>query len=108
MTFNPSGGNAVSDDRRQPCGPTHPGLTKNLMLAHQLRIADLTYGFVYLPAILDACSRAVIGCATSRSTDARAPAATPNAAIGGRTPAKAASTVPIEGHSMPQKPAARS
>jgi transposase InsO family protein len=52
----------------------------------KLWVADITYvaiatGFVYLAAILDAWSRWVVGCAISRSIDARLVVATLKAAI---------------------------
>ena len=65
-------------------------------------MADLTYvaisgGFVYLAAILDAWSRKVVGYAISRSMDARIAVAALKAAIGTKSPPRAASTIRIEG-----------
>jgi putative transposase len=53
---------------------------------NQLWVADITYiaiatGFVYLPAILDAWSRRVVGYAISRSIDARVAVVALKAAI---------------------------
>ena len=55
----------------------YPNLTKGININHlnQVWLADITYiriraGFVYLAAILDACSRKVIGYAISTSLDA--------------------------------------
>jgi putative transposase len=56
--------------------PRYPNLIKNKAVAclNQVWLADITYiriltGFVYLAAILDACSRKVIGYAISRSLE---------------------------------------
>ena len=56
--------------------PRYPNLIKNKVAAllNQVWLADITYiriltGFVYLAAILDACSRKVIGYAVSRSLE---------------------------------------
>jgi putative transposase len=76
-------------------GPIFPDLAKDLVpeRPNQLWVADLTYvaipsGFVYLAAILDAWSRKVVGCAISRSMDARIAIAALRAAIRGREPPK--------------------
>jgi transposase InsO family protein len=56
--------------------PRYPNLIKGMVINHlnQIWVADITYiriqtGFVYLAAILDACSRRVIGYAVSTSID---------------------------------------
>lgn len=56
--------------------PSYPNLIKNkaISLLNQVWLADITYiriltGFVYLAAILDACSRKVIGYAVSRGLE---------------------------------------
>ena len=56
--------------------PRYPNLIKNkaVSLLNQVWLADITYiriltGFVYLAAILDACSRKVIGYAVSRGLE---------------------------------------
>jgi putative transposase len=56
--------------------PRYPNLIKNkaISLLNQVWLADITYiriltGFVYLAAILDACSRKVIGYAVSRGLE---------------------------------------
>ena len=56
--------------------PRYPNLLKNkaICLLNQVWLADITYiriltGFVYLAAILDACSRKVIGYAISRGLE---------------------------------------
>lgn len=52
--------------------PRYPNLIKRMVISHlnQVWLSDITYiriqmGFVYLAAILDACSRSVIGYAVS-------------------------------------------
>jgi len=56
--------------------PRYPNLIRNkaIVLLNQVWLADITYiriltGFVYLAAILDACSRKVIGYAISRGLE---------------------------------------
>ena len=73
--------------------PIFPKLANNMSLdgPNQLWVADITYvaitfGFVYLAAILDAWSRRVIGYAISRSIDARLAVAALKAAINARNP----------------------
>jgi putative transposase len=80
----------VTTDRNH-AGPIYPDLAKDLVAdrPNQLWVADLTYvaipgGFVYLAAILDAWSRKVVGCAISRSMDARIAVAALKAAIRSR------------------------
>jgi len=58
------------------CLPVYPNLIKDMAISrlNQVWIADITYiriqtGFVYLAAILDACSRRAIGYAISTSID---------------------------------------
>jgi transposase InsO family protein len=58
------------------CLPVYPNLIKNMAISrlNQVWIADITYiriqtGFVYLAAILDACSRRAIGYAISANID---------------------------------------
>jgi transposase InsO family protein len=60
--------------------PRYPNLVKNNAIAclNQVWLADITYiriltGFVYLAAILDACSRKIIGYAISRSLETALP-----------------------------------
>ena len=57
--------------------PRYPNLVKGLTVSHlnQVWLSDITYirirtGFVYLAAILDACSRRIIGYAISTRLDA--------------------------------------
>lgn len=66
---------ATTDSKHEH--PVYPNLARKMNITdlNQLWVADLTYvrlvrGFVYLAAILDACSRRVIGWAISRSLDA--------------------------------------
>ncbi|MDR7036019.1 transposase InsO family protein [Methylobacterium sp. BE186] len=75
-------------------GPIFPNLAKDIVPAgpDQLWVADLTYvavasGFVYVAIILDTWSRRVVGCALSRSIDARLTVAALRAAIEHRRPA---------------------
>jgi len=56
--------------------PRYPNLIKGMVVSriNQVWLADITYirirtGFVYLAAILDACSRRVIGYAVSTKID---------------------------------------
>ena len=71
--------------------PVYPNLVRKMNITdlNQLWVADLTYvrivrGFVYLAAILDACSRRVIGWAMSRSLDAKVALAALNMALAAR------------------------
>ena len=73
--------------------PIFPNRAKNMKLdgPNHLWVADITYvtiatGFVYLAAILNACSRRVVGYAISRSIDARLAVAALKAAISARNP----------------------
>ena len=73
--------------------PIFPNLAKEMTIdgPNQLWVADITYvditaGFVYLAAILDAWSRRVVGYAISRSIDARLAVAALKAAIKARNP----------------------
>jgi len=76
-------------------GPIFPDLARHKILEgpNQVWMADITYiaiaaGFVYMAAILDAWSRRVVGCAISRSIDARLAVAALKAAIRARQPPK--------------------
>ena len=81
-TTNSEHDNPVYPDRARDVVPVGPD---------QLWVADITYiaidtGFVYLAVILDAWSRRVVGCAISRSIDARLAMAALNAAVRSREP----------------------
>jgi putative transposase len=74
--------------------PIFPNLTKGLAFdgANQLWVSDITYvaiaiGFVYVAVILGDWSRRVVGCAISKSVDARLTLAALKAAIRVRQPA---------------------
>ena len=73
--------------------PRYPNLTRGMAASrlNQIWIADITYirirtGFVYLSAILDACSRKVIGYAISPRLDASLPLEALRMAISRRSP----------------------
>jgi len=74
--------------------PRYPNLVKGLTVSHlnQVWLSDVTYirirtGFVYLAAILDACSRRVIGYAISTRLDASLTLEALRMAISRRRPA---------------------
>jgi len=74
--------------------PKYPNLVKGLTVSHlnQVWLSDVTYirirtGFVYLAAILDACSRRVIGYAISTRLDASLTLEALRMAISRRRPA---------------------
>ena len=73
--------------------PVFPNLYRNVIPARPDRVwvADITYiriahGFCYLAAILDACSRKVVGYAISRQIDTQLTLAALKAAVGWRKP----------------------
>lgn len=73
--------------------PRYPNLIKNkaIICLNQVWLADITYiriltGFVYLAAILDACSRKVIGYAISRNLETALPLEALRMAIAQRKP----------------------
>jgi len=74
--------------------PVFPNLYKNVIPAKPdvVWVADITYirivaGFCYLAAILDACSRKVVGYAISRHIDSQLTLAALDAAVASRKPA---------------------
>lgn len=74
--------------------PISPNLYRNVIPAKpdSVWVADITYirlsvGFCYLAAILDACSRKVVGYALSKRIDAQLALAALNAAVQARQPA---------------------
>jgi len=76
------------------CLPVYPNLIKDMAISrlNQVWIADITYiriqaGFVYLAAILDACSRRAIGYAISTSIDTALTLKALRMAINNRHPA---------------------
>lgn len=76
------------------CLPVYPNLIKDMVVSrlNQLWIADITYiriqtGFIYLAAILDACSRRAIGYAISANIDTALTLKALRMAINNRHPA---------------------
>jgi len=84
----------VGEDHRQQARlPQIPNLLQGMVInkLNQVWIADITYiriraGFVYLKAILDACSRRVIGHALSTNIDTALPLEALRMAIAERQP----------------------
>ena len=83
--------------------PIFPNLYRNVIPSKTdlVWVADFTYiriaaGFCYLAAILDACSRKVIGYAISKRIDTPLALAALRAALETRTPAPGAFTTPID------------
>ncbi len=89
----------------------YPNLIKGMVVGrlNQVWLSDITYirirtGFVYLAAILDACSRRAIGYAVSTALDTTLTLQALKMAIAERNPGSlASSTTPTRGCSMPRR-----